>query len=278
MYSLRRINFFGVVAASLLGCDVGNGAVVDLSTWSPVIHGGLAGVAPGEIPNWTLTNAPVFDAVAQIAENSHNPSFFVSDFDASNIRVTGEFLVGPIQPFPDDDFIGFVFGFNTGDEINPSADYLLVDWKQTSTVENPGNPFGPPITPGAVGMALSRVQGVATPADFFSHTGSVTELQRAATLGNVGWVQNQPYNFSLEILNDQNRINLSVDGIQEISYQWNPAVTPYAGRVGFYSFSQADSRFRNVQVEAIAAVPEPSIFGLIVVGIVGMGFWRRRGR
>ncbi len=46
----------------------------------------------------------------------------------------GQTLSGTIevQATSDDDFIGFVPGYNSGDDTNASADYLLIDWKQTT--------------------------------------------------------------------------------------------------------------------------------------------------
>ena len=54
-----------------------------------------------------------------------SPSVLYGDFDAAGKR-----LAATVNPGNDDDFIGFVVGFNGGDSTSASADYLLIDWKK----------------------------------------------------------------------------------------------------------------------------------------------------
>ncbi len=287
----KRTSALFILASVLLCPGLATATPVDLSSWSSAQWGSLAGVSPSELPLWQTYNAPVSNEVRQLNNNAHNPSVFVSDFDlVAGTRISGQMRVGLNQPgFPDDDYFGFVFGFNIGDELNPNADFLLMDWKKQASTENPGDPFGPSTVTGEAGMALTRVEGVPNPAEFFAHDdrppgpgnffpGSLLELQRANTLASVGWVDNQVYDFAFEY-GFNNDIRLFIDNVLELDYQWDPLLNPFAGKFGFYSFSQADSRFSNIQMESLNVpnpVPGPATFGLMLFGLVGLGLAGRK--
>lgn len=91
-----------------------------------------------------------------------------------------------VQTRNDNDFVGFVLGYNEGDVINASADYILIDWKQSDQTDSGG--FGP------ASLAISCVTRPLKPNvsnhganDAFTHTGVVEELARATTLGSTRW-------------------------------------------------------------------------------------------
>jgi len=90
-------------------------APVDLSSWSVEGGGGRWVVASD--------NNSVFQT-----RNTSSPTIFFDNSAASQ----GNDLRGTIEveTTSDDDFIGFVLGYNAGDLDNASANYLLVDWKQ----------------------------------------------------------------------------------------------------------------------------------------------------
>lgn len=67
----------------------------------------------------------------------------------------------------DDDYIGFVFGFNSGDLSNLSANYLLLDWRkgdQSFDFNGDSN-----ATNAVAGLALSRVTGAPTIDELWGH-------------------------------------------------------------------------------------------------------------
>ena len=116
-----------------------------------------------------------------------------SDFP---IAGTIEFSITADPAGGDDDLFGFVLGWNPGDSSNPTADYLLVDWKKvTQTYQNWGT--------AQAGLALSRVTGQFTrgygngPIDLWSHTGVCTELARGTNYGATGWVHGTDYTFQV---------------------------------------------------------------------------------
>lgn len=81
-------------------------------------------------------------------ESNGQPTVFYSDFAAPAapldvmIRVVGN---------RDDDYIGFVLGFQPGDFSNADADYLLVDWRQADGIGGGVD--------GLKGLAVSHSQG-----------------------------------------------------------------------------------------------------------------------
>ncbi len=178
---------------------------------------------------WTVAA----DGLSVYQSINSQPSVFLSPLPA-----IGTFLEGTIRVESggtwDDDFIGFVLGFDVGDSFNPDSDFLVVDWKQQDQS-------------GALrGLAVSRAFG-AMGEEFWAHndmpengTGNgVTELARALTLGRTGWVENREYHFRFEVAPD--RLKIWVDGVQ----QFDLAVTVPAGKFGFYNFSQEAVRYRG---------------------------------
>ncbi len=161
------------------------------------------------------------------------PSFFVGDLPAF-----GNYEIGLRVADPgDDDFLGLALGFEPGDTLSPSADYLLVDWKRHDQ-------------DGArSGLALSRVRGVPAKSELWLHvdqaangtTNGVTELARATNLGAVGWARHTEYRFRLE--HTPTRLRLWVDGALELDL----VGTFPAGRLALYDYSQANAVFTAIE-------------------------------
>ncbi|MEC9102491.1 MAG: hypothetical protein VX878_01640, partial [Pseudomonadota bacterium] len=87
-------------------------APVDRSTWTANGNG-----------SWNLAGDN--NSVKQTLNNS--PTVFINQKDSQGLALSGTIKV---ETTSDDDFIGFVLGYNNGDLTNGSADYLLIDWKQ----------------------------------------------------------------------------------------------------------------------------------------------------
>ncbi|MEO8195177.1 MAG: PKD domain-containing protein [Thermoanaerobaculia bacterium] len=178
---------------------------------------------------WTVAA----DGLSVYQSINSQPSVFFSPLPA-----VGSFLEGTIRVEPagnwDNDYIGFVLGFQAGDTLNPDSDFLVVDWKQ-------GNQ-----SPARGGLAVSRVLG-AIGEEFWAHTDSpnngagtgVFELARAVTLGSTGWADNREYRFRFEIAPD--RLRIWVDGVQ----QFDLAIAVPTGKFGFYNYSQEAVRYRG---------------------------------
>lgn len=146
----------------------------------------------------------------------------------------------------DDDFIGILIGFSTGDFSNPGADYLLVDWKRNDQ------------TSARRGLALSRVVGVPTAGELWAHfdaasngaANGVAELARGATRGGAPWLRNTTYRFRIDAT--PGRLRVWVDDAQEIDF--TGPVPP--GRLALYDFSQAATTFTALDSSLVIAGEE----------------------
>jgi hypothetical protein len=170
----------------------------------------------------------------------------------------------------DNDFMGFVLGYNDGDVTNASADYILIDWKQGDQ------------SPGVDGLAISRVTGALQPNngshtsnDAWSHSGVVTELARATTLGSTGWLDNTTYDFDLIFTSTQ--IQVSVNNAVQLSI----AGLFNNGSFGFYNFSQAKVLYAGIEERTappIGEVPIPAAAFLFAPALLGFMGLRRKAK
>jgi hypothetical protein len=223
-------------------------ATVDLTTWDGAEGGG----------SWTVQSGN--DAVLQTANGL--PTVFYSGSDSQGLALSGEITV---QTAFDDDYVGFVLGYNTGDLLSSSADYLLIDWKQGDQSY---------LGQGLEGLAISRVTGILSEADAWPHTGTVEELDRATNLGSTGWADNTTYMFDL--IFTANAVQVFVNDILELSVTG----TFSDGSFGFYNYSQGGVLYagltEDVAPPQISAVPLPAGLPLLFSGLLALGLTRRR--
>lgn len=261
MRHVRRIAkaLHWAVAAQLALVSTARAVPVSLAPWTAESYPAVAGFAAG---NWQM--AADASSVTQV-ENGQ-PTVFYSDFSARNTTVTGTVQV---LTTGDDDYIGFVLGFQPGDSTAAGADFLVVDWKQATQAFDFTGPPGANATPGSTaarGLAVSRVTGTPTADELWGHvdfvgnpTGGVSELARATNLGSTGWADDTAYEFRFEYT--ESGLQVFVNGALEISI----AGSFPDGRLGFYNFSQGDVRY-----SAFDVIPEPSTALLLAAGVVGL--------
>ncbi|HSL82026.1 MAG TPA: PKD domain-containing protein, partial [Thermoanaerobaculia bacterium] len=207
---------------------------VDLRTWTAE-H--LAGAA-----NWRVAA----DGRSVTQTLNTDPSVFYGPFTAIGVKLEGSIRVNTTA---DDDFIGFMLGFQPGDFSNPAAEYLMVDWKQGNQ-----NAFG---AFGRRGLAISRVRGVPTLGELWGHLDDpsngpdhgVQELQRAFNRGASGWADRTTYTFTFET--SPTRVRVFVDGVLELDVDGSFQL---GGRFAFYNFSQGDVTYNAFTSQGVALV------------------------
>lgn len=249
-----------------LGAGAAAAAPVLLDSWTAASYPAVGGFANG---SWSL--AADFRDVTQTANGQ--PTVFYSDFSARNTDVNGGLTISG----GDDDYAGFVLGYSPGDITSESADYLLIDWKGGTQSFNFSGTGGADATPGSTaqrGLAVSRVTGIPTADELWGHQdfvenplGGVTELARAANLGDVGWTRSTEYAFRFVFT--ATTLDVYVDDVLEIAIDGNFS----DGRLGFYNFSQGGVRYSAFDS---TVVPEPGTALLMGIGLVALATRRER--
>ncbi|MBO9490997.1 PEP-CTERM sorting domain-containing protein [Endozoicomonas sp. G2_1] len=227
----------------------------------------MATPIPVDLSGWTAEEGNGSPAASWNVQGIGNDSVFQSQNSRPSIFFNpgsndqGQALSGQItvETGADDDFIGFVLGYNTGEFNSANADFWLIDWKQA----NQGS--------ANVGLALSHITGDVSTApelNFWEHNGVVNEVQRATNLGSTGWIDFQTYDF--ELVFTSTLIEVQVDGVKELSFAGNFT----NGSFGFYNYSQGSVRYAGItQADApppSTSIPEPSSLLILLTGILAI--------
>jgi len=248
-------NMYQVVAACVVGgvalfssaTMAGN---VDLSSWDDEGDG-----------TWVLQSG---DNAVEQTENGE-PTVFFNKKNSQGTSLSGEITV---QTSSDNDFIGFVLGYNAGDLTNSAANYILIDWKQGDQ-----NAYS---ADGYDGLAISRVTGALGSTDAWGHTGNVEELARATTFGSTGWADNALYTFDL--IFTSSLIEVKVNGVTELSITDTFAGTFNDGSFGFYNFSQDNVLYAGVDQQVVPQVPLPAAVFMFLPALLGFMGLRRKAK
>lgn len=181
--------------------------------------------------NWALQNGgtTVYQSV------NSQPTYYISPYDLINVDITGTFR----SDDSDNDFMGFVIGFNAPLVNNTDHDYILFDWKQGYQVVNGNISYE--------GMTLTRVDGNIPVSGsmyeqyFFGHIGPTPPIEILATNygTGTGWTTSIDHQF--RCIYTQNRITIYIDGnlVFDVADCFKP------GRFGFYNYSQPQVTYSN---------------------------------
>lgn len=191
--------------------------------------------------------------------NGQPTVFFEDGTNARNTAISGEITV---KTSSDDDFIGFVLGYQNDELRSASADYWLIDWKQGN--QTSGGSFAP------AGLALSHVTDGTVENSFWGHFGGVNEIARATTLGSTGWVDFTTYDFN--IVHTASLIEVKVNGVVELSVSnVDAGVTEFGdGAYGFYNYSQSNVEYAGITQVVVPSVPEPSTLAIFALSFMGL--------
>lgn len=227
--------FFSTIGASVEATST----PIDLRTWTQEGNS-FDG-------NWIVSD----DGASVLQTINGNPTFFISPNELIDATIKGNFRVKPEGKI-DDDFVGFVFGYQGPLSVNGDDaydfDFLLFDWKQATqrfmgyTAQE--------------GFSLSRVNGTITnqPLSFWQHTDS-PEFDVLATDYGDGkrWLNNVEYEFALTY--KTNQIKIAIDGqtIFDVSGDFQP------GRFGFYNYSQPAVLYSSFTTTPITSNPDNEI-------------------
>jgi len=176
------------------------------------------------------------------------PSFFISPYELINVRITGTLRVD--ANVWDDDYIGFVFGYQDplGND-STSHDLWLFDWKRNT--QSYVNLLAPE------GFHLTRINGTINTLDqvhryFWNHetnpplSNCVDSLLRKHSALGAGWQPGRTYSFSLTYTSV--RIEIRIDN--QIIIQRTGCFQP--GRFGFYNYSQEQVTYADFNYSLLA--------------------------
>jgi hypothetical protein len=231
---------------------------VDLSGWTAEGY--------GRSFNWVLQ--PGNTSVLQTVNG--DPTVFYGPGNAQGRQLSGTIRV---TSGSDDDFVGFVLGFQPGDLSAASTDFILIDWKQANQSFYGGV--------AQRGLAIHRVTaGLADNAGaWFKPNGfGITTLARANNLFDTGWADNTEYSFDLVFTSSN--IQVFVNDVLEFDIDGTFA----DGAFGFYNYSQANVLYAGIEETVLplppigGVVPEPSTWAMLIAGFGLVGGLARRRR
>lgn len=211
---------------------------VALDVSKPVFMDGWMQTGDPDYGDWIVD--PDGRSVVQTVNNE--PTFFVSERS-----YLGETIRGTIQvaTTADDDYVGFVFGYDTPLVDGDPFSFWLFDWKKgyQDTAEEGG--------------ALWRIDSSATDLEsiFWYRTDPGVRLVASDFEPESGWLDYVEYQFEMAYLPE--RVLISINGREIIDVTAAEAGVPAfePGLFGFYNYSQPNVRYGNF--ETIAGVYEP---------------------
>ena len=254
--SLLTFAFCASISTSALAIPL------DLTSWSELTLDYPGGQPAGD---WVL--GPDNTEVTQVI--NADPSFYLNNTNQTNYSIDGSWQV---LTGSDDDYMGFVFGYQN------SSNFYLFDWKQGTQGYQGQN--------ANEGMTIKKMTGATgdglvdlSLAEFWENTGDVGDMEVLASNhgGTLGWVDNELYNFHLDFNTIAGEFSIVVK--EGLTTLWDVTVsdsTFSSGEFGFYNFSQQSVRYAGFEQTGGIIVPEPSILALMVLGLTGIGFIRRR--
>lgn len=217
-----------IFASVLLALDAFSqcGQDIDLNTW----------IQEGDSANGNWMVSTTGDTVTQSING--DPTFYVSPDSFINVVIQGDIRVNTTN---DNDWIGFVFGYESPDSSTNDYDFYIFSWKQED--QNFSGYLG------SEGYTLARVDGAVTnlPEAFSGFTGPYVDVIGSQYSNTSGWNDQQTYSFELTYTNTRTVIVINGDTLFDVYGCYVP------GRFGFYNYSQSDVSYSNFSYRVAAA-------------------------
>lgn len=150
----------------------------------------------------------------------------------------------------DDDYIGFVLGYQPGDLMNENADYLLLTWKQ-ATQGNMREGMTLYHVQGSLDRAYRREYANTNNLDFIPY---VEMVGGAGTYASVGWEDFTPYSF--DIAYEKGYLAVFVNDVMQYSLTPGEIGKTYfdEGAFGFYNYSQNRVEYGSVIYDDVSVL------------------------
>jgi len=199
---------------------------------------------PGSTAAWTVVD----DDTGVQTQNASNPSIALFGQNAQ----VGTYIVDVgVQTANDDDTIGLALGFSPGDEADPAADWVLIDWKQALQQGVPA------------GLRVAHVEGAPNGGTSILNdhpqrrcpgtgpvAGCMTQLALGQRFGTTGWTDFATYRMRAEYR--PTSLRLWIDDVLELDLEPGDFPGEFVGNVfpngqfGFYQLSQDQASYTNL--------------------------------
>ena len=255
---MRTVTLCVVVLSVLAAQGQAASVPVDLSTWSVVQYEFHS--QPNA--NWVLSAG---NTVATQTVNA-DASILLSDFDIAGTALDGSWRVGTSS---DDDFMGFVFGYQD------RGSFYLFDWKQTNQNAS-GYGYA------ERGMSIKVVD--TTPdgsdpsgPDMWGSAGSANvSILRHNT---IPWLDYTDYQFHLAFF--PGTFQIEVKQGATVLESWSVVDDTYVdGKFGFYNYSQGNVEYAGFTQEddppPPPVIPEPVTVLATVLSLGGIAAYLRK--
>jgi hypothetical protein len=256
---LMVLVYFGLLA----GNNIATAGLIDLNTFTTFngfdFNGGQGG------GNWVVN----MDGTEVTQTINGDSTIFFSPDDFGNSAINGTFR----ESSADDDFVGFVFGWQS------SSEFYLLDWKQGQQ-----DAYG---QTALRGVTLKRFFGDPTTQGDFWSTADVPGIMEQLAYHDLARSNGTTYTFALDFASPFIDIKI-LNGMDELlSFQVNdPSYS--TGKFGFYNMSEDNVTYTGFTEEDIpnpcdldpdlpnCQIPEPGTLAIFGLGIAGLGYARRK--